>query len=177
MIAGVSSFGMGGTNCHLVLGPPPKPAATRPPAPEPEPMTLPAIPVPLSARTPQALRAQAERLGAVAEDLPDLARFDMAGLARCATTRARFAQRAVLLAADGAELRAALAALADGRETAAVIAGRGRARRDRRSCSPARAARGAGMGRELRAASPVFAAALDQVCGPTSPPARRAVPF
>ncbi|MBV9821672.1 MAG: type I polyketide synthase, partial [Actinobacteria bacterium] len=54
LLAGVSSFGMGGTNCHLVLGQ--APAGTDRPAAGGE------LPWLLSARTATALRAQAGRL-------------------------------------------------------------------------------------------------------------------
>ncbi|HEY3871623.1 MAG TPA: type I polyketide synthase, partial [Actinocrinis sp.] len=175
LIAGVSSFGMGGTNCHVVLGAPPKPAETRSPAADAGPADasqtslIPVVPVPVSARTAQALRAQAERLGAAAQALPDQPGA-LAGFARAlATTRTTFAQRAVLLPTDGAELREALAALAEGRETAAVVTGRARgagaAAGPVAFLFPGQGSQRPGMGRELRAASPVFAAALDEVCG------------
>ncbi|WP_413116699.1 type I polyketide synthase [Streptomyces sp. CY1] len=61
LVAGVSSFGIGGTNCHVVLAEPP---SVEPPSAEPTPPgESPAVtPWVLSARTRQALRGQAERL-------------------------------------------------------------------------------------------------------------------
>ena len=56
LVAGVSSFGMGGTNCHLVLAEYAEPAAS--PAVD-QPVELPWL---LSARSPAALRAQADQL-------------------------------------------------------------------------------------------------------------------
>ncbi|MFD0773859.1 polyketide synthase, partial [Streptomonospora algeriensis] len=57
-VAGVSSFGMGGTNCHVVLTGPPEDAAA-----EPQSAHRPAVvPWTVSAHTPRALRAQAARL-------------------------------------------------------------------------------------------------------------------
>ncbi|MFG3344562.1 SDR family NAD(P)-dependent oxidoreductase, partial [Streptomyces sp. NPDC048018] len=130
LVAGVSSFGMGGTNCHLVLSEAPAPAAraeaatagapasTASAAPPPvSPITLPSVlPFPLSGRTEAALRAQAERLHSALEsddlDLPAVA-FSLA------TTREDFAQRAVVLAADREGLRAGLVALARGVPAAA----------------------------------------------------------
>ncbi|MFF9040951.1 type I polyketide synthase [Streptomyces sp. NPDC014892] len=111
--AGVSSFGMGGTNCHLVLGPAPAPAA-RPAAVS----TTPAVdgnglptPVVVSAHTAQALRAQAARLRDAVEEA-DLAVADVAH--SLATTRTRFARTAVLLAEDRAQLLAQLGAVIAG---------------------------------------------------------------
>ncbi|MFI7450211.1 SDR family NAD(P)-dependent oxidoreductase [Nonomuraea sp. NPDC049714] len=55
-LAGVSSFGIGGTNCHAVLGPPPQ----RPPTPaDPRPQLL-----VVSAATPEAATATAQALAA-----------------------------------------------------------------------------------------------------------------
>ena len=80
------------------------------------------VPVSLSARTPAALRAQAARLhdhlGGAGRDLP------VAEVARAAaTTRTTFGHRAVVLAADTAELRAGLAALAAADPAPNVVTG------------------------------------------------------
>ncbi|MET8810006.1 beta-ketoacyl synthase N-terminal-like domain-containing protein, partial [Streptomyces sp. NPDC004546] len=105
LVAGVSSFGMGGTNCHLVLGEAPAPAPRAK-----TPVTGP-LPFPLSGRTETALRAQAGRLRA-ALDTDELGLADVAF--SLATTRETFAHRAVVLAEDRDTLREALAALARG---------------------------------------------------------------
>ncbi|MDQ0988722.1 type I polyketide synthase [Streptomyces sp. V2I9] len=119
---GVSSFGMGGTNCHLVLGPAPAPAATPATAPAPEGSTLP-VPVLVSGRTAQALRAQAARL----KDAVESAGLDVADVAHStATTRTRFARRAVLLAADREQLLAQLDAVAAGLPAAGISEGTAR---------------------------------------------------
>ncbi|WP_340563430.1 type I polyketide synthase [Streptomyces sp. GSL17-111] len=114
--AGVSSFGMGGTNCHLVLGPAPAAAADGPaPAasaarPDASRSGLP-TPVVVSGHTEQALRAQAAKLrDAVREARPAVA--DVAH--SLATTRTRFARRAVLLADDREQLLDQLGAVASG---------------------------------------------------------------
>ncbi|MFG2577364.1 type I polyketide synthase [Streptomyces sp. NPDC048481] len=130
LIAGVSSFGMGGTNCHLVVSEAPAPASrgqaspavplrsTPAPAPTPAPLAS-ALPFPLSARTETALRAQAERLHAALEPGPAAEQLDLVDVAfSLATTREDFAHRAVVLAADREALTAALDAVARGRRTA-----------------------------------------------------------
>jgi len=63
LLAGVSSFGMGGTNCHVVLSEPPTPAVdpVHPHRPADPHQLLPWV---LSGRTPPALRAHAAPLKA-----------------------------------------------------------------------------------------------------------------
>ena len=110
---------------------------------------LPLIPWVVSARTAEALRAQTERLVSVPGDPLDI------GLS-LATTRAKLEHRAVVLGPDNGTLRAALTepvitgAVSEGR-TAWMFTGQGSQR--------------PGMGRELYEAFPVFAEALDEVCG------------
>ncbi|ANB10378.1 hypothetical protein SAM40697_6425 [Streptomyces ambofaciens] len=129
---GVSSFGMGGTNCHLVLGPAPDPVARPaaeppahaavPPAPATD-RSTPPVPVLVSGHTAQALRAQAARLKDAVEGA-DLAVADVAH--SLATTRTRFARRAVLLAEDREQLLAQLSAVAAGLPATGVSEGAAR---------------------------------------------------
>ncbi|GGS31596.1 hypothetical protein GCM10010269_82590 [Streptomyces humidus] len=101
--AGVSSFGISGTNAHVILEQAP---ADEPPRDEPVPALLPWV---LSARTPRALRAQAERL------LPVVADADPAQVARTlATARTPFEHRAVVLGTGTGRLTEGLAAVAAG---------------------------------------------------------------
>ncbi|MBE1576324.1 type I polyketide synthase [Amycolatopsis roodepoortensis] len=98
--AGVTSLGMGGTNCHVVLGA----------APETAPRTTvtapPSAACVVSGRTPAALRAQVARLKAHLLTRPDQ---DFAEIAwSLATTRTAFEYRAAVVAGDRAELLAAL---------------------------------------------------------------------
>ena len=104
--AGVSAFGMSGTNAHVIVEEPPAP--DRVPAPTRE--RPPGVPVLLSARTRAGLRAQAERLHAHLVDRPGLDPLDV-GFST-ATTRAALSRRAAVAARDRDELLDGLAALA-----------------------------------------------------------------
>ncbi|WP_405622712.1 SDR family NAD(P)-dependent oxidoreductase [Streptomyces sp. NBC_00076] len=160
--AGVSSFGISGTNAHVVLEQPTEDPATTPAdAPDPADTTERALPdglVPLvlSAKSPQALRAQAGRVAALldAEQAPALA-----DVARTLSGRSAFEHRAVVVARSADEARDALAALAAGDGTtgtatdgklAVVFSGQGAQR--------------PGTGRDLYASFPVYARAFDEVC-------------
>jgi acyl transferase domain-containing protein/NADPH:quinone reductase-like Zn-dependent oxidoreductase/short-subunit dehydrogenase len=96
-LAGVSSFGMGGTNCHLVLGPPPVQADQL--GSGTGETVLDPVPWVLSARSEAALRAQASALHNHVSARPGLRAQDV-GLS-LATTRAVFEHRAVIFASGG----------------------------------------------------------------------------
>jgi acyl transferase domain-containing protein/NADPH:quinone reductase-like Zn-dependent oxidoreductase len=109
--AGVSAFGMGGTNCHLVLAAAPgreQPPAARRPA-----------PWVLSGQTEDALRGQAQRLLRLVTDGPELEPADVAY--SLATGRTAFPRRAVVAAAG--DRLGALAALAAGQPHRDLVTG------------------------------------------------------
>ncbi|SBV04567.1 polyketide synthase 12 [Streptomyces sp. Ncost-T6T-1] len=153
--AAVSSFGISGTNAHVILeqGPAPTPG----PAAEDDVSPLPVVPVPVSAAGETALRAQAARLLDRTTERPvDLGHS-------LATTRTHLAHRAVLLPRHEAELRDALRALADGTEHPAAV--RGTAVDGRTAFLFAgQGSQRIGMGRELCAQFPAYAEAFDAVC-------------
>ncbi|GGR76750.1 hypothetical protein GCM10010269_14940 [Streptomyces humidus] len=150
--AAVSSFGMSGTNAHLVLEQFPEP-----PAPAGEAAGGPPVPWTLSGHTPEALRAQAGLLAAFAESHPEAG---LAAVGRAlATGRARHEHRAVLVG-DRGQLTAGLRALADDSpwpRTARGVAGPvGRTV----FVFPGQGAQWTGMALELLDTCPAFASAL-----------------
>ncbi|MBV9314828.1 MAG: acyltransferase domain-containing protein, partial [Pseudonocardia sp.] len=135
--AAVSSFGISGTNAHVILEEFPAPTEKQEPARTP-------VPVVVSARTSEALRQQLDRLAEVAASIRDVT-FTLG------TGRVLWEHRAVVVAEQARDLRSAteLPTPRDGR-LAFVFTGQG-------SQSP-------GMGGELARAFPEFASALDEVC-------------
>ncbi|GAA2197790.1 type I polyketide synthase [Streptomyces bangladeshensis] len=154
--AGVSSFGISGTNAHAIIEE--APAAERTTDTEPD---APAVVWPLSARTPAALPAQAERLHAFLADRPDL---HPAAVARAlGTRRTAFDHRAAVTGTDREELLAALDALATRAPAPAAATGRARTGTRTAFLFTGQGAQRLGMGLELRARYPVFADAFDAV--------------
>ncbi|MBN9733559.1 MULTISPECIES: type I polyketide synthase [unclassified Pseudonocardia] len=152
--AGISSFGISGTNAHVVL-------EQAPELPAPAAVTAPAVtPWVVSARSGPALDAQLDRLRAATAARPDVAAADV-GYA-LATGRSVFEHRAVLLAGAGAAGVTEVArAEAIERSTAFLFSGQGAQR--------------LGMGRELHARHPVFADALDTTLAHLDPSLRDVV--
>ncbi|MGW5747965.1 SDR family NAD(P)-dependent oxidoreductase, partial [Amycolatopsis sp. NPDC003861] len=147
--AGVSSFGISGTNAHVILEQ----------APEPEPVepvegAAGLVPLVVSGRGPAALRGQAARLASVVDEsgapLPEVG-------AALVTSRALLPDRAVVPAAGHAEAVTGLRALAGGAAAAGVVSGRADVEGKHVFVFPGQGAQWAGMGRDLLAASPVFA--------------------
>ncbi|MES4903327.1 MULTISPECIES: type I polyketide synthase [unclassified Streptomyces] len=178
--AGVSSFGVSGTNAHVILEQAPQeetPAeatAGPEPGPSPNPAATPSpLPWPLSARSEEALRAQARTLRAYMAERPDADPADVGySLAR---GRAVFEHRAVLLGTGHDDFRRALDALAAGTPNGAVVQGTAAGRHGTKGqgkvafvCSGQGTQR-PGMGRELHRSSAVFAGALEEVCAHLDP--------
>ncbi|WP_405921987.1 SDR family NAD(P)-dependent oxidoreductase [Streptomyces sp. NBC_00122] len=160
--AAVSSFGISGTNAHVIVEEAPEGAEA-----QAERAGLPALPWVLSAKTPQALAAQAERLLEQVTDRPESDATDI-GLS-LVSSRTAFAHRAVVVGTERSELLHGLTALAQGRNAPAVV--RDLARRSGKTAFlfTGQGAQRLGMGRELYASFPVFAEAFDAVCAEVDP--------
>ncbi|QDY75205.1 type I polyketide synthase [Streptomyces qinzhouensis] len=154
--AGISSFGVSGTNAHVIIEEPPARAPLPDPAPQGPGADRP-VPVVLSARDPGALADQARRLLTVA---PHTTPLDLAYSA--ATTRAALSERTTVVAADRTELIRALTALATGTETPAATRGTTLATGSTAFLFTGQGSQRPGMGRELVRAFPVFAHALQE---------------
>ncbi|MFJ8691305.1 type I polyketide synthase [Streptomyces roseolilacinus] len=165
--AGVSGFGYGGTIAHVLLEQAPEPPAA--PAPggleaagsrtRDEPRVY-----PLSGRSPAGLRAYAGELADWLTGPGREAPLESVGHT-LALRRSHLDNRAAVVAADRDELAAGLRIVAGGEESREAVVG----------AAPADPGRGlvwvfsghgsqwAGMGRELLAAEPAFAAAIDEL--------------
>ncbi|MGX1845045.1 type I polyketide synthase [Streptomyces sp. NPDC055335] len=169
---GVSSFGIGGTNAHVILEeapglPAPTTGAPEPAGPEeasspsgPAPVAVP-VPVPVSGRTSAGLRGQADRLARFLAERPGTPLAETAHA--LATTRAQLDHRAVVLATDPRQLGADLIALAEDRATPTAVTGTPATGR-LAVLFTGQGSQWAGMGRELAEAFPVFKDAFDSAC-------------
>ncbi|MEV4678391.1 SDR family NAD(P)-dependent oxidoreductase, partial [Actinomadura sp. NPDC049382] len=155
--AGISSFGISGTNAHLIIEQAPEEGEGRE-APEPEPavVTDGTLPWVVSAKSEAALREQARRLLDHLDDHPEASPAQV-GHALVAG-RSVFEHRAVVIGREPAEFRGALAALADGEPSPHVVTGEAAAEPGRTVfVFPGQGSQWAGMGVELMRTSPVFA--------------------
>ncbi|TQF75170.1 SDR family NAD(P)-dependent oxidoreductase [Rhodococcus spelaei] len=150
--AAVSSFGVSGTNAHVILEQAPESVT--------DPVTDPVTGVDgsvawvVSGRTPEALAGQASRLSRYLLERSDV---DPVDVAVTLAGRSRFEQRAVVVGGDRTALLGALAAVAQGVPGDGVVSGTARAHGKTVLVFPGQGAQWLGMGRGLSARFPVFA--------------------
>nr|APD71695.1 type I polyketide synthase 1 [Streptomyces sp.] len=157
--AAVSSFGLSGTNAHVILEQAPEPQISDAAG---TPVVTGAAPWILSARTEEALRGQAGRLRSWAQGHEEVNPADVA--VSLATRRGAMPVRAAVLGSDRADLLRGLEALAAGEPAANVF--RARARSDGRLAVlfTGQGSQRPRMGQDLYVKFPVFAEAFDAVC-------------
>ncbi len=161
----VSSFGISGTNAHVILegspssslSPVPDSSSSDPPA---------AVALVVSGKSEVALRAQAARLRRFLERAPELSPVDVAR--SLVTGRARFERRGVVVGSDRERLLSGLEALAAGEPAPNVVEGVASAGK-LALLFTGQGSQRPGMGAGLHEAFPVFATAFDAVCDELDP--------
>ncbi|MEU5770112.1 beta-ketoacyl synthase N-terminal-like domain-containing protein, partial [Streptomyces asoensis] len=169
LLAGVSSFGMGGTNCHVVAA---EWTGTRE-AGAPHSGTAPFAhaPVtcwPLSGRSRAGLRGQAARLAAFADERSDVSLPDVGW--SLATGRSALEHRAVVLAGDRDGAVGALRSVGEGVPSAGVVSGVVSGEPGRVVfVFPGQGSQWLGMGAGLWESSPVFRERLQECAAALAP--------
>ncbi|MER7188409.1 type I polyketide synthase, partial [Streptomyces hyaluromycini] len=157
--AGVSAFGVSGTNAHVIIEQAPAADDTESHAASPG-----ALPWLVSARSAAALREQAARLAGLLRERPELDQVDVTW--SLATTRVTHDHRAVVVG-DRDEALAALRTLAEGTLSPGVpqTAAGGPPRSPGRTAFlfTGQGSQRTGMGRELYERFPAYARAFDEV--------------
>ncbi len=163
-IAGVSAFGFSDTNAHVILEEAPPALVARAESPVVRTASAPERPLhilTLSARSAEALAAQAARYAAYLSDHPEIPLADVCYTAN--TSRSRFEHRLVVAAADKAEMQAKLASYHTGQPERLVASAVPRDREPPRIAflCTGQGAQYPGMGAILYQTQPIFCQALD----------------
>ena len=157
---GVSSFGISGTNAHMILeqapvSDPVAPAVSVGVDGRDGDLGVAVLPWVLSAKSEEALQAQAQRLREHLLQRPGLAMVDVAST--LALHRPHFERRATVCAGDRDGLLLGLGALRDGHGAQGVIQGMAEHEGKVAFAFPGQGCQWVGMGLELLERSPVFA--------------------
>ncbi|MFJ5726360.1 type I polyketide synthase, partial [Streptomyces sp. NPDC093149] len=164
--AGVSSFGVSGTNAHVILEAPAETGAPQEAAPGTGVVGADGVvPWVLSGRSDEAVRAQAARLLEYVEGAPSVRPVDVGW--SLVTSRTAFDHRAVVVGGNREELISGMRAVAGG--APGVVRGTARNGHQLGALFTGQGAQRVGMARGLYGESPVFAAALDDVCAELDP--------
>ncbi|WP_408993638.1 SDR family NAD(P)-dependent oxidoreductase [Streptomyces europaeiscabiei] len=168
--AGISSFGLSGTNAHVILEEAPAVEAA-----ETEGTDTPHLPVPilLSGRDEAALRAQAQRWADWLETQSTVSLTDVAATA--ALHRTHFDTRAAVLAESADEAVAGLRALGDGTSHAGLVRGEASGDTGLGVLFTGQGSQYGGMGRRLYDTFPAYRAAFDAVCAAVDPHLERSL--
>ncbi|MFI2239383.1 SDR family NAD(P)-dependent oxidoreductase [Streptomyces chrestomyceticus] len=182
-IAGISSFGISGTNVHVLLeeAPAEEPAhGNGDPADADTATSAPVLSMVgagpaaetvsawlVSGRSAAGLAAQADRLRDWLTTRPELESADVAW--SLAATRSVFEHRAVVVGGDREQALAGLAGLASGAPSGSLVAGTARSDARPVFAFAGQGSQWVGMGRELAAVSPVFAGRLAECAAALAP--------
>ncbi|WP_086824396.1 type I polyketide synthase [Allokutzneria sp. NRRL B-24872] len=141
--AGISSFGVSGTNAHVIIEQAPENRAEVETTPGEDVVWV------VSGKSDAAVKAQAKLLSTVDASSADIA-------VSLATSRVAFEHRAAIVGADSEELRRALAAFAEGNATAEVVSGTAATSRKIVFVFPGQGSQWVGMAVALLDSEPVF---------------------
>jgi acyl transferase domain-containing protein/thioesterase domain-containing protein len=165
--AGISAFGVSGTNAHVILEEAPEATAGQSAGPRGEHALVGGYPWIVSARSAASLRAQADRLRSFLSQRPQIEPCDVGW--SLASTRTALEHRAVIVAGERAETDRALDALAAGAAAPGLLRGYADIEGKVAFVFPGQGAQWAGMAADLVGVSAVFARRLtecEQVLAP-----------
>ncbi|MGW0595135.1 SDR family NAD(P)-dependent oxidoreductase, partial [Streptosporangium sp. NPDC002607] len=163
--AGVSSFGISGTNAHVILEQVPQ--AVEPETGEPAGPVGGVVPWVVSAKSPEALREQARRLGAQVEAAGELGLVDVGS--SLVSSRSVFEHRAVVVGGDREGLLAGVGALSAGESVPGVVQGVADVVGRSVWVFPGQGAQWVGMGAALLEESAVFAGRMAECAAALEP--------
>ena len=161
---GVSSFGISGTNAHVILEEPPEPTA---PTTDAAPLASASLPLLVSGRDDGALKAQAARWAGWLRGTPDIRWPDV--ISTAAMRRTHFAARAAVQAESALDAAEVLDALAEGRAHPRLAVGEAQPRGAVVFVFPGQGSQWPEMGRALLSELELFAekvAACDDALRP-----------
>ncbi|MEU0839644.1 type I polyketide synthase [Streptomyces sp. NPDC005962] len=160
--AAVSSFGISGTNAHVIIEQAPEDQETVQGAPVPDAGATGPVPWLVSGRTAEGLRGQAARLREFVTGVGAEAAVGRVGWS-LASSRAALEHRAVVLADDRADFLAGLDAVVAGEPAGQVVSGVVESGRRVALLFSGQGSQHAGMGRDLMG-WPAFRTAFDEAC-------------
>ncbi len=163
--AAISSFGVSGTNAHIILEDAPQ-AQESSSAQEAPTLPTSVVPFMLSAKSDEALIAQADRLGSFVQAHAELGSADIA--ATLALGRQQLEHRTAIIGPDRDALLAGLDAICSGNASNTLI---GTARRSAKTAFifSGQGSQRQGMGEHLAQTFPIFAEALEEICTEFAP--------